>query len=176
MKHTHIKSNNPKKFGVLSLSLLVQSAFIYSLTVYPVAHSQSHVRAPGQIYIDVYVAGITKAPSGAHTYLNTFVTVRSNMTCIAPSLSTQNTHTEEKEPPQKKKTRTLIYKGSFLSQPAGSFQLSPAMWFCGKKEFAEREWDKTSVLDCLCTRDPSTRPAVHIAAAAAEATWQQWPV
>lgn len=120
MKHTHIKSNNPKKFGVLSLSLLVQSAFIYSLMVYPVAHSQSHVRAPGQIYIDVYVAGITKAPSGAHTYLNTFVTVRSNMTCIAPSLSTQNTHTQRRKNPPKKKARTLIYKGSFLmaSRPA----------------------------------------------------------
>jgi hypothetical protein len=118
--NTHTSKATTQKSLEFSLSLLVQSAFIYSLTVYPVAHSQSHVRAPGQIYIDVYVAGITNAPSGAHTYLNTFVTVRSNMTCIAPSLSTQNTHTEEKEPPQKKKTRTLIYKGSFLmaSRPA----------------------------------------------------------
>jgi|688.fasta_scaffold867069_1 hypothetical protein len=44
---THIKS----KKNVVGLFLSLGSIpFMYSLKVYPVVHSQSHVRAPGQIY------------------------------------------------------------------------------------------------------------------------------
>jgi len=130
--HTHIKSNN-KNFRVLSLSRSVQSAFIFLYDLPRCSFSESRPRTWPNIYRYIFAA-YHSSPSGAHTYLNTFVTVRSNMTCIAPSLSTQNTHRGDGEI-KKDDQYNIQHKGHlFDGQPAPFRSLPMRLWRKGIPE------------------------------------------